>query len=530
MLQINPFDIPEILNRILTCTSILSANDLALTALVSKSWALASRRALWQDLELNSESWIDVHYNNLYKQLMRYGHFVRVLTLTDCGPDKARFCELMCMMKNLQVVLLDRLMLRGHASILQESLDLLFFPQLCVLKLPYMISSSSGPDILLRICNSAHKIQRLELMDSDFDGKALALIEEACQSLVSLDLSRNEVVTLNESITKHVAMDQVEEHWLGSKIPNTSPIVDTSFGLSTRTPTCGSTQNSNMLPLTQKMTDASSPLALQSRQHTHVHEFTSRKPSERHEFQDSRTQYGNIQRCCRPSLLEMRQPFMYLEELSLVFCLGITNSDFQTLFQSFHGKNLRSLDLQFTNIEDSGLETLADALTMRCTHPTLQSIKYTGITCVNVSFCSKITARGINALVKGCPQLLELEFLSCDSVSAECFQNTMPWACAGLKRLEFTVHPRVLFLDQSIKNKDTVNRRLSTTVSEEEGGSAAAVAKNHDPTPYRTINQGDQQSQMTAQHQKGNLLQRAHHGRSNFSRSCNHCRYSTVQH
>ncbi|KAF9936740.1 hypothetical protein BGZ67_002106 [Mortierella alpina] len=68
-----------------------------------------------------------------------------------------------------------------------------------------------------------------------------------------------------------------------------------------------------------------------------------------------------------------------------------------------------------------------------------------GPSAINLNYCNKITARGIQVLVEGCPQLHELEFLSCDLVSAECFRGQRPWACTKLRRLEFTFHPRVLF-------------------------------------------------------------------------------------
>ncbi|KAG0075257.1 hypothetical protein BGZ90_010081 [Linnemannia elongata] len=130
------------------------------------------------------------------------------------------------------------------------------------------------------------------------------------------------------------------------------------------------------------------------------------------------------------ALLQEDPPFMHLEELSLVFCFGIANTEFQTLFRSFRNKSLRSLNLQFTNIEDSGLEALAQNIGHR-------------LTSVSVSYCNRITARGIRALVEPnrCPRLLELEFLSCDLVSADCFRD--PWGCHRLRRLEFTFHPRI---------------------------------------------------------------------------------------
>ncbi|KAG0344811.1 LYR motif-containing protein 5 [Podila humilis] len=185
------------------------------------------------------------------------------------------------------------------------------------------------------------------------------------------------------------------------------------------------------------------------------------------------------------SLLKEEAPFTYLEELNLVFCFGIIDHNFQRLFRSFQGKSLRSLNLQFTNIEDSGLETLARTFalsqtatatttttTVDATKPFMDKVVVTGatakmpvatvngkgvgrgLTSLKLSYCNKITAKGILALVEHCSQLLELEFLSCDKVSAECFSG-IPWTCTGLERLEFTFHPMVVFAEeQDEENSD----------------------------------------------------------------------------
>ncbi|KAF9580563.1 hypothetical protein BGW38_002731, partial [Lunasporangiospora selenospora] len=147
--------------------------------------------------------------------------------------------------------------------------------------------------------------------------------------------------------------------------------------------------------------------------------------------------------CPTSRLLQNESPLEYLEELGLVFCLGIANTEFQTLFRALQGKSLRTLDLQFTSIEDSALETLANSFSFGNN----KSSRSGGplLTHVNLSYCNKITARGIMFLVERCPQLQELQFLSCDLVSAECFHGRVPWACTRLKRLEFTLQPRILF-------------------------------------------------------------------------------------
>lgn len=135
-----------------------------------------------------------------------------------------------------------------------------------------------------------------------------------------------------------------------------------------------------------------------------------------------------------PNLHRIDTPFMHLEELCLVFCVGISNSDFNALFRSFRGSSLRLLNLQFTNIEDTCLETLARVF----------GDTQSALTAIKLSYCSKITSRGIRAIVERCPQLLELDFLGCDQVSADCFRGPTPWRCTGLRQLEFTLRPKVM--------------------------------------------------------------------------------------
>ncbi|KAG0329103.1 hypothetical protein BGZ99_003487 [Dissophora globulifera] len=131
--------------------------------------------------------------------------------------------------------------------------------------------------------------------------------------------------------------------------------------------------------------------------------------------------------------------------------MGISNTSFQNLFRSLQGKCLHSLNLQYTNIEDSALEVLAWSF---CRVSVSATPAGTGkhkslpmLTSIRLGYCNKITARGIRAIVDKCSQLRELEFLSCDLVSAECFRGSLPWTCTGLERLEFTLHPTILFME-----------------------------------------------------------------------------------
>ncbi|KAG0201122.1 hypothetical protein BGX28_005953 [Mortierella sp. GBA30] len=185
---------------------------------------------------------------------------------------------------------------------------------------------------------------------------------------------------------------------------------------------------------------------------------------------------------------EHEVPFKHLEELNLLFCLGIANTEFQGLFRFFRNKSLRSLNLQFTNIEDSGLETLASSLS---TSSSL-GVWGGGLDSVKINYCNRITARGIRALVEGCPHLRELEFLSCDLVSADCFRGSATWACTKLRRLEFTFHPRVLFTrlpedgggsNDALHNQEASDNDLSHILEDQEHYQAQYQPKVHSNGP-----------------------------------------------
>ncbi|KAF9111308.1 hypothetical protein BGX27_005121 [Mortierella sp. AM989] len=469
MSLIHPLHIPEILHVILNCKSILGLDDLASASLVCKSWTQISRRALWRDVELNSESWIDPHYEALFLQLQSHGSFVRNLTLKDCGVDKARFSALLPTMKNLQTVFVDRLMLHSNSSVILRSLELLSFSQLRYLRLPHVSSASGGTDAMLQICDSAYGIQHLELMDSEIDDDVLTSIAKTCPKLKSLDLSRNETVTFGEIIRDH----QITHGCDQAGMKNEMDVLASGSGenvMVSKTAAMSTTRDLDLVPIATSVQCESSPYSFytSTKQHDAANmensptlgQQSQQQQRSKQTLQDMHAHLNSsyndsvLQKSTsyerhifpKPSLLQMQRPFTHLEELSLVFCLGITNREFQELFWSFRGKSLRSLNLQFTNIEDSGLETLAKALTLSpMATSASRSGPYVGLTSIKVSYCNRITARGIKALVGGCPQLLELEFLCCDQVSAECFREPMPWICTKLLSLEFTFHPRVLF-------------------------------------------------------------------------------------
>ncbi|KAF9184814.1 hypothetical protein BGZ51_003127 [Haplosporangium sp. Z 767] len=448
-----------ILHQILSYRQILGHEDLVSTSLVNKTWSKISRRAAWQEIELDSASWVDPYYQALATQLAKYGCFVRTLILKDSGTDQSQFNTLLLMMTNLQAILVDRAMLydRSRDRLLHlRSLEQMSLSSLRYLRLPH-VSSLDAIDLLLRICESAHGIQHLELPDSEIDDAVLTVIVKTCPKLKSLDLSRNEIVTFSELFTllgeeqEPGMMEDMDMHAItqasnaslsivsggqvmsmreASTISHGGPystckyiggqrhdavnyndtLISSSFASASTT---WRYQQGMQQPHHVSAPSFSQPNQLQHRQHQHQH----------HYFPPSQ-------------LLQNDLSFTHLEELSLVFCLGITNTEFQTLFRSFRNKNLGLLNLQFTNIEDSGLETLAR---------TFSSSTSTRLTSLKLSYCNRITARGIKAIVESSSQLQEFEFLNCDLVSAECFNSPLPWTCSKLRRLEFTLHPRILF-------------------------------------------------------------------------------------
>ncbi|KAF8940284.1 hypothetical protein BGZ47_007806 [Haplosporangium gracile] len=372
-MSINPLDIPEILQWVLSCCQILELEDLFSTSLVNKTWYQVSKRAQWTRVELGSDSWVAPYHQAFAAQLSMYGHFVRTLVLKECVADLSQLKALLPFMTHLQSIIVGRVTLYNRSSSLLQSLELLPNIHLRHLCLPHVSTASGRIDLLLRICESqAHQITHLDLLDSEIDDDVLADIARTCPSLRTLDLSRNEVIAFKGVLHSSNGSDYMDD-----SLKNWTATTVSGQWISNQT-------NSNN-PYSQRQ------VALQ-------HDATS----------------------------------------GAYDTLGVLlTQKFQTLFRSFRNKSLRSLNLQFTNIEDSGLEALAHNLGHR-------------LTSVCMSYCNRITARGIRALVEPnrCPRLLELEFLSCDLVSADCFRNpnseeSFFWGCHRLRRLEFTFHPRV---------------------------------------------------------------------------------------
>ncbi|CAO3571185.1 unnamed protein product [Mortierella alpina] len=436
MSSCDPLHVPEILRLVLNCRHVLQPIDLASTSLVSKTWYFYSREALWQEVVLDGESLTDLRYEDLFRQLTKYGHCTKTLVLKECDSDRPRFNALLPTMPNLQAILVDRAMLYNRASptVLLSLEQYSCFSSLRYLNLPFICNSGSGIESLLRICASAYGARHLDLVDSEIDDAALTAIALSCPKLKSLDLSRNEMISFRGflSLASPGANPNLERRAQGN-----GPSAFAQGG-ATNDPF------SNGAVSSDAVSAPNSSLCLQQQQQQqHQQQQQQQCTSLYARYQLlQRVSDHTQQHSARSTLLEADVPFMHLEELSLVFCFGIANTEFQTLFRSFQHKSLRSLNLQFTNIEDSALETLASSL-----NPPVLSHGDAcgGLSSLNLNYCSKITARGIKALVEGCPQLRELEFLSCDLVSAECFRGQEPWVCTKLRRLEFTFHPRVLF-------------------------------------------------------------------------------------
>ncbi|KAG0286363.1 hypothetical protein BGZ96_009522 [Linnemannia gamsii] len=435
-MSLNPLDIPEILQWVLCYRQILDLDDLFSTSLVNKTWYQVSKRAQWIRVELDSDSWVDPYHQALAAQLSKHGHFVRTLVLRECVADRSQLEALLPFMTHLQSIIVGRVTLYNRSSSLFQSLELLPMAHLQHLCLPHVSAASGRIDLLLRICESlAHRIAHLDLMDSEIDDDVLKDIARTCPSLRTLDLSRNEVVAFKGVLesSSDTDYDYSMNNWATA-----------AMWTSNRS-------NSNNNPYSQRRVVLQHDTTFDADDTLSIFLKESKQQQTYHHQQRYQTQYqtqylgqtpsstrSSAQSLCPlrlyPSkLLQEDPPFMHLEELSLVFCFGIANTEFQALFRSFRNKSLRSLDLQFTNIEDSGLEALAHNLGQRLTN-------------ISVSYCNRITAHGIRALVEPnrCPRLLELEFLSCDLVSADCFRNPEPfWGCHRLRRLEFTFHPRV---------------------------------------------------------------------------------------
>ncbi|KAF9350586.1 hypothetical protein BGX34_001137, partial [Mortierella sp. NVP85] len=506
---ISPMDLPEILDQIIGCRSVLNLDDLASCSVVCRVWERASRKAMWQEVELVSVSWEDPRYCLLAVQLSKYGSFVKTLILDDCGADKSRFRELLLMMPNVQTIIMDRLMLQSHSLILLRTLEALPFSRLRYFRLPHVSTTMNEIDPLLQIFESAFRIQHLELMDSDVDDATLSLIAEACPNLKSLDLSRNEVVTFGQIFGRYeegcekngqfrtirtstqkmaiaptatvpsmaLLVDTQPESSQGSSAasvyhPSDIPRSKTNNNINNHPYSCSSTQGGGDTVIDDARVALSTLWGTQEQ----LQQTTLQLPNLEAHGPSLQRQRIRKNRQILPNLLQLESPFMHLEELCLVFCIGISNKDFETLFRSFQGSRLRLLNLQFTNIEDAGLETLAR---------TFGDIS-SALTAIKLGYCSKITSRGIRAIVERCPQLLELDFLGCDLVSADCFRGPT-WLCTRLRQLEFTLHPKVLMPERNDSGGET---------SQEQGDPTAVSGMTLTQTTMHMLGNQQQKNQI----------------------------------
>jgi len=424
------------------------------------------------------------------------------------------------MMPNVQTIIMDRLMLQSHSSILLRTLEALPFPRLRYFRLPHVSTTMNEIDPLLQIFESAFRIQHLELVDSDVDDAILSLIAEACPNLKSLDLSRNEVVTFGQIFGRYKEGCEKNGQFRtirtstqkmaiapAATVPSMALSVDTLLAESSQGSSASSVYHPSDIPRSKTNNNNNNhPYSCSSTQgggDTVIDDARvalSTLWGTQEQFQQTTLQLPNLEvhgpsrqrqrtsknRQILPNLLQMESPFMHLEELCLVFCIGISNKDFEALFRSFQGSRLRLLNLQFTNIEDAGLEILAR---------TFGDIP-SAMTAIKLGYCSKITSRGIRAIVERCPQLLELDFLGCDLISADCFRGPT-WLCTRLRQLEFTLHPKVLMPERNDSGGET---------SQEQGHPTAA--------PGMTLTQ-------TTMHIPGNQQQKNHISNENDRLSWN---------
>ncbi|GJJ75599.1 hypothetical protein EMPS_07957 [Entomortierella parvispora] len=460
MSHISPLHIPEILHQILSSRNIILPSDLLAASLVNKHWFDITKTVRWYEVELDTESWVDPYYQALVTQLQLNGALVRILVLKECGADRARFNKVLSTMTRLQTIVIDRVTLYNCPSFHLRALDSMPLSQLRYLALPRISSSSNGIETLLGICQAAKGLRHLDLIDSELGDADLKAIADACSSVRSLDLSRSELVTFKDFFPVR-ARQHAHPPWLSL---SSSGVAAASTQCVAMTPDSDMhavqcSQSTDPGPYPQSATPRhDNNISINTHNNNSIFN-TADSTSSLDNFPEGQVQQRgggggggggvgqSVQKYVKRSgapksrLLEEDTVFMHLKELSLVFCFGIANAEFQSLFWALCPKSLSALNLQFTHIEDSGLETLAAAGGRT-------------LTSLSVSYCSQITARGIRAVVHNCSALLELEFLSCDQVSADCFLGLAPWACKRLKRLEFTFHPTVLFSANNNNNNN----------------------------------------------------------------------------
>ncbi|KAF9162607.1 hypothetical protein DFQ26_003395 [Actinomortierella ambigua] len=488
--------------------------------LVNHGWYDIALLCLWQQLDLDQEG-VSQHHglfstrsrrSALMDQLASKGHLVRTLTIPDCRSDVGFLRQMIRCMPRLETITVDRVALGHYLSVLtqlvdesgeededdEDSQDQLSVTRTSLrsLRLPHVTEGGQGTEMLLELCRQNPGLRRLELVDSELDDSALALLSRVCPDLTSLNLSRGENLMLgdefwttgeegeeDEDSSKDKGMQCCLQHhrYIDEEMATSSaPLQQQRYGQKGRVvrpfedhvhrqQQCDQQRSQHqeqqsVQGYSQEYFDPYPPGLLTRAGEEHDRcspeqaggeQGVVRREQKYQQYQQQQQQYQ--QQYTRPR-------FSRLEDLSLVFCLGISNTGFQRLFDSLSGYALRSINLEFTLVEDSGLVVLAQACggsglyregnvattttfkptTTTATATAARLFLTTGLTSICVNHCSKVTHEGIRALIDYCPRLEALEFVGCDAVSAQVFDPTRPWRCTRLKRLVFTLQPAVL--------------------------------------------------------------------------------------
>ncbi|KAF9971896.1 hypothetical protein BGZ73_005047 [Actinomortierella ambigua] len=490
--------IPEILFRILSCNS-LSKHDLAMCCLVNHRWYDMALLCLWQRLELDHEGASQNHgffskrsrRSALIDQLAAKGHLVRTFTIPDCRSDMSFLRQMIRCMPRLETIVVDRVALGHYLSVLTHLVDesdnedinssSVIRTSLRSLRLPHVTEEGRGTEMLLQICRQNPGLRRLELVDSELNDAELNVLARSCPDLTSLDLSRSENLLLGD------------DFWISDDEDNIqgSEEMASHSTLSRQQGHVFQAMNDHDLVHRQQQCDS------QQRQQQRVQGYTQ-------EYLDPYHSRLLTSECKEHDVF----PEQATEEgQGETRRSGISNTGFQRLFDSLYGYALRSINLEFTLIEDSGLLVLAQACggsgfysgfgegyrrrcgqeqvshditpsTYKPTSTTDRSaaglILTTGLTSICVNYCSKVTHEGIRALIDYCPRLELLEFVGCDAVSAQVFDPTRPWRCTGLKKLVFTLQPTVFMAGgnsggdsgmDDVESVDLASSSVSSTIS-----------------------------------------------------------------
>ncbi|KAG0260001.1 hypothetical protein DFQ27_003776 [Actinomortierella ambigua] len=425
--------------------------------LVNHGWYDIALLCLWQQLDLDQEG-VSQHHglfstrsrrSALMDQLASKGHLVRTLTIPDCRSDVGFLRQMIRCMPRLETITVDRVALGHYLSVLtqlvdesgeededdEDSQDQLSVARTSLrsLRLPHVTEAGQGTEMLLELCRQNPGLRRLELVDSELDDSALTLLSRVCPDLTSLNLSRGENLMLGDEFWTTGEEDEKDED--SSKEKGMQCCLQHHWYID------------------DEMATSSTPL----QQQRHGQKGRVVRPFEDHVHRQLQCDQQRSQHQEQQSVQGYSQ--------DLVFCLGISNTGFQRLFDSLSGYALRSINLEFTLVEDSGLVVLAQACggsglyregnvattttfkptkTTTATATAARLFLTTGLTSICVNHCSKVTHEGIRALIDYCPRLEALEFVGCDAVSAQVFDPTRPWRCTGLKRLVFTLQPAVL--------------------------------------------------------------------------------------